>query len=165
MAARAALKPPCRPTPNDGFSPWPQPHRPCRVCGTPMRTAPMGATDWQAVALDGTYKGNSPDAPAVYLRDQKAWWDGIRDLMASKDPEVSNRAAQTYSTVQAYLGIYGIEPWAHIHRAQDAPPGGDAPGRRCPDCCGMPMHAQPRGWACRATGSVVPYAVDEEGPH
>jgi hypothetical protein len=119
----------------------------------------MGADDWQTVALDGTRKGNASDAPPVYLRDPKAWWDGIRDLMRSKDAGVSDRAAQTYSTVKAFMDIYGIEPWAHVHRG-GLTVGGDASERRCPDCCGSPMHAQPRGWACRVTGSVVPYKSD-----
>jgi hypothetical protein len=125
-----------------------------------MHATAAGPADWRWAAVDGSSKGIADDAPPLYVQDPGAWWDGLRELMRSGNKAHSTRAAQIYSSTKAFMDIYGIEPWAHHHYPEDAP-GGTGSGRRCPDCCERPMHAQPRGWACRVTGRTVPYARRE----
>ena len=146
----------CEPTPSDGFTRWPSPDRRCEFCRAWLHVVPMGDDDWQWLDADGQRQADAPDTPPVYRRDPAAWWDGLREMMKSKNDQVSTRAAQTYSNTKAFMDIYGIEPWKHSHYPEtNAQP--DVPGRRPPECCGWPMHAQPRGWVCRKNGGLVPY--------
>lgn len=145
----AVVVEPC--TPTGSFAPLSRPEGRCVTgahlvrcrCGAALHQVPMGENDW--TWLDGDNELAIDETPPL-LREPDGW-----ERLAQADPAM-------YSLLRVQVGMNALH-FYHFHLPEPCADGCANPFE-VPWCCGWPMHLQPRGWACRDKGTVVP--VDPE---